>query len=469
MALNGSFGGKTSNSRIKPTLWWSAVQSVEGNYSDITAILTYKRTNDQVTGGSWSGTLTIDDQVFKGSKRFNITNDMDAEAIRATARVYHDDYGALTVTLSATGAISGSTLTSTTISGEITLDTIARASGISATNADIGSRSTVVISRKNDGFTHSIAYSFGTLSGYIDASGNTVDTEEKLSATTVNFLLPESFYDQIPDAPKGVCRLTCTTYRGDTRIGSVQTGEFTVSAGFDGSKPLVSGRVWDVSEKTAALTGDASVLVRYASVARCQIDATARNGARITSLRIGGQEVTESVLDIAAPAFETVTFEATDSRGYTAISEVPVQMIPYVILTNNATLQRTDPTSGDAVLQFDGNCWQGSFGAVNNALAYELTVDGGNMQYDQLTIGEDSTYQETKKLSGLDYRTAHTVALTVSDAVMSVTKTLTVSKGIPVFDWGEEDFRFNVPVAVAALTVDGVSLKEYIQSVISGG
>lgn len=469
MALQGSFSGTTSNSRIKPTIWWSAVQSVEGNWSDITAILTYKRNNDKTTGGSWSGTLTIDDQIFKGSKRFNITNDTDAEAIRATARVYHDDYGDLTVRISATGAISGSTLTSTTISGEMTLDTIPRASAVSAADGNIGSRSTVVISRKNNSFTHSIAYSFGELSGYIDANGNPVDTEEKLSATTINFLLPESFYDQIPDAPKGVCRLTCTTYSSQTQIGSAQTGEFTVRADVESSKPVVSGSVWDVNENTVALTGDERVLVRYASVARCQIDATARNGARITGLRIGGQAVTEPVLDIEKAAFDKLTFEATDSRGYTAACEIPVTLIPYVPLTNNATVQRTDPTSGDATLTFQGNCWNGNFGVRSNSLSYQYTVDGGSLLYDWLTIDQNSTYQETQLLEGLDYRTAHTVELTVSDAIMSVTKTLKISKGIPVFDWGENDFIFHVPVALPELTVDGLPLADYIRSIIQGG
>lgn len=472
MALQGSFGGKTSNSRIKPTITWWAEQSVEGNYSDITAILTYKRNNDQVTGGSWSGTLTIADQVFQGSKRFNITNDGDAEAIRATARVYHDDYGALTVTISATGAIAGSTLTSTTVSGDITLDTIARASEISAINADIGSRSTVVVSRKNDGFTHSIAYSFGALSGYIDAGGNATEVEQRLSVTTVNFLLPESFYHQIPDAPTGVCTLTCTTYLGDTPIGSVQTGAFTVTAGYDNSKPVVSGSVWDANEKTAELTGDERVLVRYASVARCQIDATARNGARITSLRIGGQEVTEPVLDIPAVALENIIFEATDSRGYKTVCEVPVTLIPYVELTSNATLQRTDPTSGDAVMQLQGNCWNGNFGAQSNALTFAYTVDGSAAVSKGLTIGQESNYQATESLSGLDYRSAHTVVLTVSDAVTSVTQTLTVSKGIPAFDWGEDGFRFNVPVTLPEIIIVGeteMSLAEYIRSIIQGG
>ena len=48
-------------------------------------------------------------------------------------------------------------------------------------------------------------------------------------------------------------------------------------------------------------------------------------------------------------------------------------------------------------------------------------------------------------------------------------KTLTLKKGVPVFDWGEEDFRFHVPVEMPALTVNGVPLADYIRAIVAGG
>lgn len=469
MALKGSFSGKTANERITPTITWSAVQSVAGNYSDITATLTYRRDNNYNTEGSWKGSLTIGDQKSTGTKWIKITNDADVVAIGATVRIQHDHRGALTLTISATGAISGSTLTSTTISGQITLDTIARASTISAANAHIGSRATVVVSRKNADFSHSIAYRFGQLSGYIDAEGNPVDTEVKLTEATINFLLPESFYGEIPDAPSGVCALTCRTYLGNDRIGDDQTGEFTATAGEDCCKPLVSGSVRDSNPVTVALTGDDSVLVQYVSVARCHIDAQARNGAAIAQKRIGGAMVEEDVLEIGQPAFDALTFEAADSRGYTGSCEVPVTLIPYVMLTNNAVAQRTDPTSGNAVLKLQGNCWSGDFGAQSNSVRYEYAVNNGQAQRGQLPITADHTYEMQIPLSGLDYTKAHTIHVTVQDMALSVERTLTVQKGVPVFDWGEEDFQFHVPVEVTALTIGGVPLEKYIRSIMQGG
>lgn len=468
MSLQGSFTGTTANERITPTIRWSAAQSVAGNYSDITATLTYRRTGDYITGGTWSGSLTVGETTLTGKKRMNIVSTADTVAISATVRVYHQDDGTLTVTISATGSISGSTLTSTTIAQSVTLDTIARASLISAADANIGSRTTVVVTRRSGSFTHTVAYQFGALTGYLDAAGEPVEQPVRLSDTVLNFRLPESFYAQIPDAPSGVCTLTCTTYAGDDVIGQSQRATFTATASPALCAPTVTGSVHDGNPVTAALTGDDTHLVRYASTAHCQITASARNGASIVSRRIGGVAVEGDTLDIAQPAFDALRFEATDSRGYTTAISVPVTLIPYVQLTNNATVQRTDPTSGNVLLTLQGSCWNGDFGATENPLSVEYAVEGETSWQDQLTITPEHTYLHTVSLSGLDYTRSYRLTVTVFDGVTSQTTTLTVQKGIPVFDWGENDFRFNVPVDLPALTVDGVHLADYIRAIMEG-
>ena len=46
----------------------------------------------------------------------------------------------------------------------------------------------------------------------------------------------------------------------------------------------------------------------------------------------------------------------------------------------------------------------------------------------------------------LDYLQAHILETEVSDSLMTVQKSVTVRQGIPVFDWGQKDFVFHVPV-----------------------
>ena len=83
-------------------------------------------------------------------------------------------------------------------------------------------------------------------------------------------------------------------------------------------------------------------------------------------------------------------------------------------------------------------------------------------------MGENS-YSAQCTLTGLDYRTAHTIQVEATDALAQVNRSLTLGKGIPVFDWGEEDFSFHVPVALPALTVDGQRLEDYIRAIAEGG
>ena len=68
MALSGAFTGTTGNQYIFPTIKWSAVQSQDGNYSDVTATLYYSRSNSgYTTSGTWSGGITIDASGRRGA------------------------------------------------------------------------------------------------------------------------------------------------------------------------------------------------------------------------------------------------------------------------------------------------------------------------------------------------------------------------------------------------------------------
>ena len=351
-------------------------------------------------------------------------------------------------------------------SREITLTHIPRASTIGAADAYIGAVSTVSVVRRSTAYTHTVAYSFGSLSGYLDAAGSHSDTAVKLTQSSIPFTLPAAFYEEIPNAKSGVCTLTCKTYSGTTQIGDAQSCTFTATAKKALCAPQVSGTVVDTNAETVALTGDENKLVRFMSAARCTITATAKNGATIAKKTIGGTTVSGTVRTITQPETGTVAFTATDSRGYKSTATAEAELVPYVKLTVNAVAKRTDPTSGNAVLTVTGNCYNGSFGLLDNTLSLRCSVNGTDITLE--TEQQENTYTASCPLSGLDYTTSHTLTVTAEDALSSVSKTVTLGRGIPVFDWGEEDFCFHVPVAVPELTVGGMSLAAYIQSLIEG-
>lgn len=327
-------------------------------------------------------------------------------------------------------------------SASVTLTHIPRASTIGATDANIGAGSVIAVSRKSTDYTHSIAYAFGGLSGYLTSDGGITDKETKFTATSIPFALPESFYYEIPNSPTGKCTLSCTTYLGSTQIGEKQTCVFTVTAAKDRCAPLVTAQAEDVNEATVALTGNSAVLVRYASDAKCTITATPRFGAAVHVKTVEGTAVEDAVI---LPAKDGYVFAATDSRGYTTSVTLTPRVIPYVILTCRATAKRDDPTSGKATLTVSGECFAGSFGAAENALTLRYRVGGG----DWVTLSPtftDHTYTATAALTGLNYTQRHTITVEAADHLATATAASTVEKGIPVFDWGEKDFTFHVPV-----------------------
>lgn len=341
-----------------------------------------------------------------------------------------------------------------TIADTMALTVIPMASTVGATDSNIGSVSMIAVDQKSAAYTHSIQYRFGSLTGYVTAAGGISATEVKLSATSVPFKVPTDFYAQIPNAESGVCELICRTYSGETQVGEAQTATFIATAAKALCAPTVTGTVTDANDTTAALTGDRTKLIRHKSTALCTISAAAKNSATIVQKVIAGTVIAEgNTLTIPEIERSSVLFSATDSRGYPGSEQKQLSLVPYVKLTNNAAVNRTDPTSGNAVLVLRGDCYTGSFGAVDNVITAKYRVNGGD--YINVALAPDgNSYSTEVALSGLDYNSRHTIDVVISDKLSEVPKTVSVKRGIPVFDWGENDFAFNVPVHFKAATYD---------------
>lgn len=377
----------------------------------------------------------------------------------------HAEDGSLQISLEVVGRAYAK-LSFSTISGDydsgwgvtgsqtLILTGIPRASEIGATDSNIGSKSSIVVTKKSPAYTHSIQYQFGTLSGYVTSNGGVSSVESKFSETSIAFTIPESFYQQIPNSKTGNCTLICKTYAGNTRIGADKTTKFLVTAAEALCKPSVSGTIVDTNGTTKLLTGNANKLVKYFSDALCTIDAVAKNGSAINTKRIGGVAVSENARTINDVETGSVQFSATDSRGYSTSVTVNAELINYIKLTVNAQLNRTDPTSGNAKLVVRGNYFNGSFGAVSNTLICRYRIARAGSSYGSWinvtpTISGNS-YNFSVNLSGLDYQYSYSVQVQCYDKLITLSPVATVGQGIPVVDWGSKDFRFNVPFLIPA-------------------
>ena len=353
------------------------------------------------------------------------------------------------------------------------LTPIARASTITAYNADIEYPALIHIGRKNDAYTHSINCVFGEIVGYLNGDGILVDKEVKISKETIDFKIPTSFYAQIPDKPSMKCTLTCCTYYGDTQIGDPQKTDFLIKANENLCAPVVSGEVEDVNPETIKLTGDCNKLIKFMSNAQCKIAASAKNEAWLTKKTVTGikevvfedsEEDGENVEVIEGVETGTFVFQAYDSRQYSYNGQIGYQvqkeLIDYVPLTANVSAVRTDPTSGNATLTVEGACYTGTFSEdkPNVITAKYCVADGDPVDFE--IVAENNRYEGQINVPGLDYKSQHTLSVTVSDLLMKETGEATINKGIPVFDWGENDFVFHVPVT-AEEGINGVHMAAF--------
>lgn len=331
------------------------------------------------------------------------------------------------------------------LSETLKLTAIPRASSVAATDAAIGSVSMVAIGCKRPGVTHSLFYEFGSVTGYLTDSGDTAEDECYVNLLSIPFRLPLRFYEEIPDSPGGLCTLTCRTYENGVLLEPAQSCSFYVTASEALCGPTLSASVMDIDERVLALTGDPEAMVPGFSDLLCTLSAQGQYGAVITQKRIGPEVTSGDTVLLPDAQGQSVRFSVTDSRGYSREKLVSPRVIPYIPLTVHAQVQRTDPTSGNASLKVWGTVFTGSFGAAENSLSLSCRIDSGE-QTALLPEVMDGSYRIQTEVSSLDYDKQHTVTVTARDALAEETCMVSVQKGIPVFDWGEKDFAFHVPV-----------------------
>lgn len=322
------------------------------------------------------------------------------------------------------------TLGDASLSGSFNLPTIPRASQPTATSANIEDAITIYTNRKSSSFTHTLKYSFGSLSGTI-ATGVT---------DSYAWTLPSTFYAQIPNSSYGTGTITCETYNGSSLIGT-KTCQFTAYASEAKCKPNISISVTDTSSLATSLTGSNQKLIKFVSNPKVTVTSSAKNNATIKSTSIScGDGKSSSGSTVTFSAVESGYFKGTvtDSRGFTNSSEKTLTMVNYIKLTCNADVSRESNTSNTVKAKVNGNYFKGSFGSVTNTLSlkvrYRETGTDSWSQYFNITpqIQNDNTYSADVTIgTDFDYQKQYEFEFTATDKVTSATATDNVTQGIP--------------------------------------
>lgn len=250
-----------------------------------------------------------------------------------------------------------------------------------------------------------------------------------------------------------------------TQIGSsVDASKVWRTLTIKNPNPTIDPTITDANSATVALTGDSGKLVRYFSDAHVITDAQAVKKATLTSQRVTcGNKSLNGDGTIEAVESGTFVFTATDSRGNTTQKTITTDFVEYVKLSCILGNSKPD-TDGNMTVKVSGSYFDGSFGAVTNSLSvyFRYKVSGGT--YGEwlpmnVAIGSSSNYSATATLTGLDYQTQYVFQAYAEDALSTDYSVEKAVKAAPVFDWGESDFKFNVPVydEVGALIGNGLA------------
>lgn len=478
MALSGRINGTArSSSGVTSSYkyWcdWTATQNVEDNTSTISGTLSvqciafpnsaWSETTFPIVSVKVNGkTIVIpDDDIY----HINTLNYRVSTFAKFSATVTHNADGTLSCPIVATFDMNDpdvSSLRSGSLSGYATLDTIPRASKIAATDANIGSTSTITVTRYSTSFTHTVTWECLGLSGTIAT---------KSTSTVIPWSVPTAIYKKIPNARQATVTLKCTTFSGSVQIGDVQTATMRANIGSENA-PRVSGSVVDINATTIALTGNKNSLIRYRSTAKCTVSATPKNSATIKVKTVNGITIPDSFVEIPGVETGTFRFSVTDSREFPASATVTKTLIPYIPLTINPIATRVSPTSNEIKLKFTGNFFKGSFGSLENTLTvkYRYRVYGTetwgeftDIPLSSIDILDDGTYNSKEEISlgtFFDYQKSYDFEIRAQDGngstvLTSVSSQLQVSRGIPVFDWSNEDFHVRETLRTANVEPDG--------------
>lgn len=340
-------------------------------------------------------------------------------------------------------------------SGTLALGTIPRQATItSAPNFDDESNPTI-------GYSNSAGNSASSLQACISLDGSSADIAYRDISKT-----GKSYTFQLTDVERNTLRNACKSAKSRTVYFYVKTviGNATYYSKLQrmltivNATPMIEVAAEDVNPHTIELTGNKNIFVKYESNASVSMMATALKGATIKSYAIacGNKSISKSSGILNAVESPTITFSATDSRGYITSVSVIKEIIEYVPLS--CVFTPSQPSAeGDMSFTVSGTCYSGSFGSKSNAITVQYRYKADDGSYGDWTTISNVTFADGKytakgSVTGLDYTKTYKFQARIVD---SLDTKETSEYGIsinPIFYWGKDRFNFGVNVMIGDKT-----------------
>lgn len=433
-------------------------QSVANNSSNVTVKVIASWTYGSYNNYQKPGWVKIDGTQYDFTSNFNTseTTSGSKTLYTKTLDIKHGSDGKKTLTCSAsftTGVSSGTV----TASASKALTDIPRAATISSA-PNFKDTDNPVIKYNNPAGT-----AVTSLQACISLDGSKDDIAYRdisKTGSSYTFSLTDAEKKVLRQATQGSNSRTVRFYVqsviGGTTYRKYLSKTFSIASG----APTISNlKVVDANTATKALTGDENVLVRYYSKPTVSATFTAVKEATLKSYKVNDKTASLSgtskniiLTNFAIPTDGKFNISITDSRNNGAGSIITKTLINYVKLTCNFTASPPTPT-GDMTFKVSGNYFNSTFGAVANTLSVQYRYKVNSEDYGAwVTVTptiSGNKYTAEVSLTGLDYQSKYTFQARSIDKLATITTAPKALKTKPIFDWGENDFNFNVPVGMS--------------------
>ena len=456
--------------------WWEIVQSISGNYTtvgwELQLIAGSSGYISSSASKSWN--VTVNGSYYEGTNTVGISNNTTKVLASGQTVVYHNDDGAKTFSYSFNQyfgiTFSGSKINTVSGSGTGSLTSIPRKANFTnngVSNFDDDTNPVIY-------FNHP-AGSALELQACIKCGDTFIAGWRKIDNTKNSYTFDISEI-RANIWSKSIAMVSDTidvTFGLATWVGSDFDYSYSTSVKctVKDCEPTLEPTVVDTGGVSTSLTGNntsnSDTLIKYYNYVTATFNSSAKKNASIVyrSVRCGNENRNPSgdyaIFENAED--KTFIFTIRDSRGKTVEKEVKFNtLIPYIKLTCNTTVDKDLQSNNTANININitGDYYEGSFGKVNNDLVVEYRYKSNTTEFQdewepaEISIS-DGKYSATASITGLDYRGTYTIQTRAKDKVFTgyVTAKDEVVKIIPVFDWGENDFNFNVPVTIQGQTV----------------
>lgn len=434
---SGTIYGNTSNEYIDSKIEWSSYgNDVDTNKSVVRAKLYYRRNNTgYTTSGTGSFGIKIGESNITVSKTLTISTDWVLALDSGGVGVNHEPDGTKIITISASGSIPGTSLTSTNCSSTVALDTIPRASIITnAPDRYLGTECVISWIPASSSFRYKIRFSlknWNYITGIIHPN--------KTSAYTyTGYTLPKAVADQFTDSYLYPMTATLYTYSDSNatkQVGSESSVNFNVAMA---DTPVVNCYLSPESLIEHPFGG-----IYVQGVTRLKVDLSRsimQYGASVKSVSVTLEGKTYEANTISQPITTdcittsgsvSVRCQVTDSRGNVGNGLETIIVHPYSkpkIVKNTGEnsiichrcYEGGDLNSKGTFLRIKATRQYSAMDGRNTStLKYEIRAVGSNSLYDSGTLlGADRTTPNVVDdilNVNLDTTTSYTVTLTLKD------------------------------------------------------